>query len=352
MSKKPYRINREDVVVKAENALYTNNGMAGVADAKGALDNLQGRVASLEQGGTPTATGKVSVKLLCIGNSLLQDCVAYLPLVLNEFRDYIDYKIYLWYCGGHSLTQNYNRFVNGQTAEIFSICENGVTWTNHSNDTTMATILNTYEFDTLVLQEFFDSMSGGTDPASYTDAAKASYENIVNWIKARYDGDFSVYSYWETPYRGNGTFGNFSRENTLQRLSMAEECLEWQLLNTSCEGIIPSGIAAARAIDVAQLNTLGTAGCMSADGVHSQEGLPCLMLAWVFGQWLMDKLGLPYDEAFSQVRITQSIVSTLNVPGGNGTRIDGTEAQAIAARDVARQAAIEGKYIVNTMLNE
>lgn len=347
--RRPYRINGKEIVIAAENANYANAAMSGVGNVKGALDYLAAHGGG---GSAPSATGKQTVSLLCIGNSLLQDCVAYLPLVLNEFRDYIDYKIYLWYCSGHTLTQNYNRFVNGMTAEIFSVCENDVSWTNHSNDTTMTSILNTYEFDTLVLQEFFDSMSGGTDPASYTDAAKASYEDIVNWIKARYSGDFNVYSYWETPYRGNGTFGNFSRENTLQRLAMAEECLEWQLLNTSCEGIIPSGIAAARAIDVAQLNTLGTAGCMSADGVHSQEGLPCLMLAWVFGQWLMDKLGLPYDEAFSQVRSTQSIVSTLNVPGGNGTRIDGTEAQAVAARDVARQAAIEGKYIVNTMLND
>lgn len=51
MSKKPYRINNKDVVVKAENALYTNTDMQDVADAKGALDNLNERVGELEEGG-------------------------------------------------------------------------------------------------------------------------------------------------------------------------------------------------------------------------------------------------------------------------------------------------------------
>lgn len=56
--KKPYRINGQDVVVKAENALYTNNGMAGVADAKGALDNLDSRLQTVEGGGGGTSSEK------------------------------------------------------------------------------------------------------------------------------------------------------------------------------------------------------------------------------------------------------------------------------------------------------
>lgn len=51
MSKKPYRINNKDVVVKAENAVYANTDMPNVADAKGALDNLNERVGELEENG-------------------------------------------------------------------------------------------------------------------------------------------------------------------------------------------------------------------------------------------------------------------------------------------------------------
>lgn len=56
MSKKPYRINGKDVVVKAENAVYANTNMPNVADAKGALDNLNERVGELEENGGGIST--------------------------------------------------------------------------------------------------------------------------------------------------------------------------------------------------------------------------------------------------------------------------------------------------------
>lgn len=49
-TKKPYRFNNKDVVVKAENALY-NGDIANVENAEDAIDNLNGRVAKLELGG-------------------------------------------------------------------------------------------------------------------------------------------------------------------------------------------------------------------------------------------------------------------------------------------------------------
>lgn len=46
-TKKPYRINGKDVVVKAENALY-NGAVAGAADAQAAIDAVNTRVVALE----------------------------------------------------------------------------------------------------------------------------------------------------------------------------------------------------------------------------------------------------------------------------------------------------------------
>ena len=69
MSKKPYRFNKKDVVVKAENALYTNNGMAGVADVKGALDNINERVEELEENGSGGGGGEIPVDAIMNGLS-------------------------------------------------------------------------------------------------------------------------------------------------------------------------------------------------------------------------------------------------------------------------------------------
>lgn len=58
-TKKPYRINNKDVVVKAENALY-NGDIANVENAEDAIDNLNGRVSTLEQSGGSGGGGSSS----------------------------------------------------------------------------------------------------------------------------------------------------------------------------------------------------------------------------------------------------------------------------------------------------
>lgn len=52
MSKKPYRINNKDVVVKSENAVYDGN-ISGVDNAQDAIDNLDERVLELESAEPP-----------------------------------------------------------------------------------------------------------------------------------------------------------------------------------------------------------------------------------------------------------------------------------------------------------
>lgn len=48
-NRKSYRVNGEEIVVESENSLY--NGITGTDNVKGALDNIKGRVATLENGG-------------------------------------------------------------------------------------------------------------------------------------------------------------------------------------------------------------------------------------------------------------------------------------------------------------
>lgn len=75
MLKKPYRVNGQDVVVKAENAVYDGN-ISTVDNAKDAIDNLNGRVSTLEQGGgggstpvTPSTSPFVGKEFALIGDS-------------------------------------------------------------------------------------------------------------------------------------------------------------------------------------------------------------------------------------------------------------------------------------------
>ncbi len=329
-----------EIGCKAVNVDYNNTNVKSV------LDSL-----IQHSGGLPN--GKVELRILFIGNSLTQDAVAYLPLVLNEFKDYIDYKIYLWYNGGKTLSQLYTIFTNNTKAEIFSVCENAVTWTNYANTVTMADVLSTYtDFNIVSLQEYFNYKRS----TGYTNEDKAAFNNIVSYISARHEGDFDVYSYWHRPL--SVADGNYSDlEVAEQVFNLTKSGIEWQLgttngvKNTASIGIIPCGVAAYRAMAVPMLDALGSAGHASADGTHAQEGLPCLMQAWVLGQWVFDTLGVPFDEGNSMIRCTSQMITTLNVPGGNGSMIAGTEEENQAARSVASNAYREGEYIEVNALN-
>lgn len=74
-TKKPYRINGKDVVVESENALYDGTGAGGGDNVKAALDNIKGRVATLEQSGggstpvTPSTSPFVGKEFALIGDS-------------------------------------------------------------------------------------------------------------------------------------------------------------------------------------------------------------------------------------------------------------------------------------------
>lgn len=69
MTKKPFRINGKDVVIKSTNAVYNGN-ISGVDNAQAAIDNLNGRLEDVEENGAgvviPSYTGK---KIAVIGDS-------------------------------------------------------------------------------------------------------------------------------------------------------------------------------------------------------------------------------------------------------------------------------------------
>ena len=76
---------------------------------------------------------KKQISILFVGNSLTQDGIAYLPYMLKEYHPEIDFKFYMWYNGGYTLAQQYTKFQNDSTCEIFSVAENSKSWTNSNN---------------------------------------------------------------------------------------------------------------------------------------------------------------------------------------------------------------------------
>ena len=281
-----------------------------------------------------------SISILFVGNSLTQDGIAYLPYMLMEYYPEVDFKFYMWYNGGYTLAQQYTKFQNNSTCEIFSVAENSKSWTNFNNSVNMSYILSHYKFDIVCMQEYFNYK------ASYTEADLVDWNNCRDYVVSHYTGGNSLefVSLFHAP----------KRDNAASIFNITESGNALILQKTIAQDMIPNGIAVYRALSTS-LDSLGDQGHLSPDGTHTQEGLPCLLQTFVTMCWIFDKLGILNSVYGSPMRMTTAIYNTINVPGPNlGTGvITGTDAQNLLAQEVAIKAYKEGKqFVIENLFSE
>ena len=280
---------------------------------------------------------KHSISILFVGNSLTQDGIAYLPYMLKTYYPEIDFKIYMWYIGGKTLGDHYSTFTSGGKAAIFSVAENAIKWTNYSNSKTMASVLSTYNFDIVCMQEYFNYKTDG-----YSDVT--DWENCKNYIRTNYKGGNALkfVNLLHAPLR--------KAEATEDVHTVYNRTLQGNgliLQNTIAEDMIPNGIAVYKALST-DLNNMGDLGQLSPDGTHTQEGLPCLLQTYVTLCWLFDKLGINKSIYGSSMRMTTAIYNSIDVPGANLGKgvLTGTDAENLLAQEIAIKAYKEGKQFV------
>ncbi|MCQ2428467.1 MAG: hypothetical protein MJ137_08760 [Clostridia bacterium] len=271
---------------------------------------------------TPAAPAEKtkSVSILFVGNSLTQDAVAYLPYILFNKYPEIDFKFYMWYCGGFDLTKTYDYFINGTACDIFSVSENKQSWSNSSRN--ISAILSDYTFDIVCLQEYFNYKD------SFSEGDLAAWNNCRDYITKNYKGknELRFVTLFHAPLR--------SKADSVYNLTDAGCRLI--LDKTVAESVIAPGIAVKNALGN-DLKKLGDVGGLSPDGTHTQEGLPCLLQTYVVLQWLLDRLGLDSDISGLDVRITSAVYNKLNVPGANPGSgvVPGTDAENKLALETA-----------------
>ena len=277
---------------------------------------------------------KKEISILFIGNSLTQDAVTYVPLLLRELAPDLKFKIYIWYNGGYKLSQQLADFNNNVACDIFSVCENGISWANFNNSITMASVLSTYKFDIVSIQEYFN----------YQEISDVTtFNSVVEYIENHYAYPFKVVTLFHQPKRDTPAV-IFERTKAGNALFLKE---------TVAEDMIPSGIAIYRALSTS-LDSLGDQGHLTPDGTHAQEGLPCMMQAYVTAMWILKQIGIPMSVNNASSIVDNSNYDSINVPGPNlGTGVViGTTEQVRLSQLVAIKAFKEGEYIVNANLTE
>lgn len=278
------------------------------------------------EGGDTAETKEISI--LFVGNSLTQDGIAYLPYVLKNYFPEVKFRFYMWYIGGATLLDTYNRFTDNKTCDIFSVAENSMRWSNSAK--TMSWILKNYEFDIVCMQEYLNYRS------SYTAADLKYWNNCRNYIVSNYAGDngLEFVTLFHAP----------KRDRADEIFSITEQVNKMILTDTIADDIIPIGVAVKYAMGTT-LDVLGDQKHLSPDGTHTQEGLPCLVQTYVALLWLLERLGISRSIYGLPVKITAQEYAKINVPGANlgSGVIPGTDAQNLLAQEVAIMAYKEAK---------
>lgn len=280
---------------------------------------------------------KKTISILFVGNSLTQDAIMYMPLLIRELAPEIDFKFYQWYNGGYTLAQHLAKWQNNETCAIFSRCENGCAWINQNNSVKMSEILSTYQFDILCLQEYFNYKE------TYTASDLQTYNDCIAYVREHYNKPFKVATLFHAP----------KRDVAESVFNLTKNSIKTILQQTITDILNPAGISIYRALST-DLDSLGDQGHLSPDGTHAQEGLPCMMEAYVSALWILDMLGIPKSVADAQTLVTDNNYTSLNVAGPNlGTGVVvGTVAQVDLSQDVAIKAWKEGKKLLNENLSQ
>lgn len=275
------------------------------------------------------------ISILFIGNSLTLDAISYVPYILRTCWPEISFRIYLWYNGGDTLGEQYVKFLDNIPCEIFSVAENTAEWTNEEETRTMTDVLSSYVFDIVCLQEYF------TPKVSYTESDLEDWKNCWDFVMNHYTAP--NYPEFITLFHAP------ARENMEEQYEKLRQGNTLILEKTKASDMIPAGTALYLALRT-ELDALGDEGHLSVDGIHAQEGLPCLIQAYTAVCWILDRMGLEPSVNGCPVRITEELLETLNIPGesvGSGV-LTGNEEENAQVQELATIAyTVYGRKFVD-----
>lgn len=261
------------------------------------------------------------VKIICFGNSFTQDCMSYVPYILNDVAPQLDVTIGIASIGGSPLVQHYANFL-GKTMELdakeyetkkYAYCKyysNLGKWINTGN----------YQTDAILLEEDWDvvtfQQNGGNSDANwekyYEPYIYPIHESVRELVGDSIKfGWLSVHGAYKTTF--DGLFAKW--KGTIENTKKIDEL-------TDNEIVFPFGTAIQN-LRTTPLVNLGDGGFLMADSGHLHEGIGCLAAAYTIVLKILEFAGLENEVTIlgNDIRPTKEWCKKIGVPGANfGTK--------------------------------
>ncbi len=290
-------------------------------------------------------TEPVKLRVLSIGNSYSQDALSYVPFILQS--EEVDITIGICYQPAASLQNHLDNFNNDTDAYTFYLSELGKPWVNLGKKTIQWTLDN-YEWDLIVLQQ-----------ASSQNYKVDSHQPVLNTLVDKitsYVGKNIMMCWYATQARPatGSSKAPWSDQVVNEHAIGIIESAQFVLESSNLKFVVPVVTTIQNMKTIRSLKELGDYKNLEVnesgygylcvlDGIHLQEGLPCLAAAYTFCQKLSDEFNLGFSLQDDSTFPDAAWASGKNIPGPNGKPI-GLTKENIALVKRAVMAAINNPY--------
>ena len=306
-----------------ENEIYTGEGEFLLCNVP-VSSNSQVKIEITEGG----KSKKKNLRLLFIGNSVNQDHVMYLPWVFTKlYGNDINYEIHNFYIASYTIKSYVENVITGSKgADIYSISKNSPHWENQIGNK-LGDVLASGNWDIISMEGYFNN--GVMGPEDVT-----KFPQMLDYFRETVPSGFLLGLLMHQTYE-EGVWTDIINGNATM------------IKNNPVGILFPAGLATYYAMQSGMEQEF-----LTPDNIHNNEGLPCLMGAYVIAGVLGKWLSLSNKIVNDKNRITEEEWSTLNTAGQNGTFKQGNESQWAIAQDSAIKAINSGEGLIGKCQEE
>ncbi len=252
------------------------------------------------------------VRVLSIGNSFSTDAFGYLPWIINSLAPDVDMTLGVLCGSGSGLQWHWERAIQaGKPYRHYYKTVNRERWYQEYQEYSVGIryAVRNEPWDYIILQQV------SSQSRDY-DLYQPYLDLLMHWIDSLATNPQKKYIWMLTPSYADG-YHRLPDGSSLNMFYDVAACSRRVIDETPIDIIMPcgTGIQNARASDI---DAMGDYGHLSKDGMHLQEGLPCLIENWIAAMTILDDLGIEYDLWSENFDVTNHWLLTIRRPDPRG----------------------------------
>lgn len=274
--------------------------------------------------------------VLIFGNSYSRDAFSYVPALLEESG--LQINITILCINGNALSTHYEALgYNRSKFEIDTYDFENHRWRTYKDSTALQSIISK-DWKLVIMQD------GGNTAKDYHKTS-TNVKNLKSYLQRVIPQ--AHFSYMINPPHPIG-HPSLNGGSNNEEYSVIVRIAKQLVADGIVADLVPCGTAIQNARQT-DLQTLGNYGDLSYEGKHLQEGIPCMIEAYVGANFIADFFGYEYSIFNSQLRINQTWVSKQQIPGQHGKVVTGDDAQYELSKHAAIDAVTTPLQITNVI---